>query len=467
VALVVRAGRPVEGLRAAGARNGREDLERRVVEDRRRVALDAKTGKYRWHYQATPEDSFDFDNTQQIVTADLVINGEKKHVLMQASKNGVFYVLEGATGKVLSATLFVPTANWMTGFDANFRPILNPEANYGKIGKGFHVVPSAGGAHSWHPMAFNPGTGLMYIPATYGSFPLVAEAGAKMGNQLLSINVAKRPDDPAPKLEGAGSYLLAWDPVNKKEVWKQPQGSSRSGAMTTAGNLVFQGAVPRSGFSAFRADNGERVWTTNTQANIVGGSVSYAVDGEQYVAVVAAGQGGFGGGGYWAPNYARLLVYKLGGTAVLPEAAVYTPPPLNPPPEFGDEALLAKGQAQYTAHCASCHGTANEARVSSLFPDLRYAGPLWAPEAFKAIVIDGVLQDNGMVSFKKSLTPQDAEAIRAYVVRLAHQAKNAPPAPPRGFGAGPSAGPTGAPAPAAPAPGAAATPPAPPAAPHQ
>ena len=181
------------------------------------VALDARTGKYRWHYLATPLDSFAYDNTQQIVTVDLVINVERKHVLMQAPKNGVFYVLEAATGKVLSADLFVPTANWMTGFDENFRPILNPEANYGAFGdRGFHVVPSAGGAHSWHPIAFNPDTGLMYIPTNYSSFPLVAEAGAKMGNQLLSINVGKQPKDPAPQLEGAGSYLLAWDPGARK-----------------------------------------------------------------------------------------------------------------------------------------------------------------------------------------------------------------------------------------------------------
>jgi quinohemoprotein ethanol dehydrogenase len=419
------------------------------------VALEAKTGKYRWHYQATPEDSFDFDNTQQIVTADLVVDGEKKHVLMQASKNGVFYVIEGATGKVLSATLYVPTANWMTGFDASFRPILNPEANYGKIGKGFHVVPSAAGAHSWHPMAFSPDTGLMYIPTNYGSFPLVAEAGAKMGNQLLSINVGKQPGDPAPKLEKAGSYLLAWDPVNRRQVWQQPQGSSRAGVMTTAGNLVFQGSTPRS-FSAFRADTGERVWTTETQANIVGGSASYEVGGEQHVAVVAAGQGGFGGS-YWAPNHARLLVYKLGGKVVLPAAEVYTAPALNPPPEFGDEAQIALGQAKYNAHCAACHG--NDGRVSSVFPDLKYAGALYSAEGFKAIVIDGVMQANGMVSFRKVLSPQDAEAIRAYVTRLAHQAKNAPPGSPFGPRAAPPA--------AAPAPATAPTAPAPPTAPHQ
>jgi PQQ-dependent dehydrogenase (methanol/ethanol family) len=417
------------------------------------VALEAKTGKYRWHYQATPQDSWDFDNTQQIVTADLVIGGQKKHVLMQASKNGVFYVIEAATGKVVSADLYVPSANWLTGFDASFRPILDPRANYGGHDRGFHVVPSAGGAHSWHPMAFNPSTGLMYIPTNFSSFPLVAEAGAKMGNQLLSINVAKRPADPPPKLEGGGSYLLAWDPINRKEVWKQRQGSSRSGAMTTAGNLVFQGSAPRS-FSAFRADNGERVWTTDTQANIVGGSASYEVDGEQYIAVVAAGQGGFGGS-YWAPNHARLLAYKLGGKATLPEMIAYTPPVLDPPANFGDDTLLARGEAKYNEHCATCHG--NDGRVSSVFPDLRYAGALHGAEAFKAIVIDGVLTPNGMVSFKQVLSEQDAEAIRAHVVRLANHAKNnpqltqqgAPGAPPPAAAPAPAASPaTPAPAPA-------------------
>ena len=307
------------------------------------VALDASTGEYRWHYQTTPEDSWDFDNTQQLVTADLMIDGVERHVVMQAPKNGVFYVIEVATGEVLSADLYVPTANWMLGFDENFRPIINPEANYGAFGdRGFHVVPSAGGAHSWHPMAFNPDTGYMYIPTNYGSFPLVAEAGAKMGNQLLSINVGKRPQDPAPELEGAGSYLLAWDPVAKEAVWQQRQGGSRSGVLTTAGNLVFQGTSD-STFSAFRADTGDRVWTTDTQSGIVGGAASYEIDGEQYIAVVA-GQSRRGAG-YWAPNYARLLVYKIGGTATLPEMISYTPPELNPPENFGSPELLAQGES--------------------------------------------------------------------------------------------------------------------------
>jgi quinohemoprotein ethanol dehydrogenase len=410
------------------------------------VALDADTGEYRWHYQATPQDSWDFDNTQQLVTADLVINGVKRHVVMQAPKNGVFYVIDAATGEVLSADLFVPTANWMLGFDEKFRPILNPEANYGAFGdRGFHVVPSAGGAHSWHPMAFNPDTGLMYIPTNYSSFPLVAEAGAKMGNQLLSINVGKRPQDPAPELQGAGSYLLAWDPVQRKPVWEQRAGSSRAGVMTTAGNLVFQASG--ASFKAFRADTGEEVWSADTQSGIVGGSVSYEIDGEQYVAVVSGQGGGRGPNSYWAPNYARLLVYKLGGQAVLPEMVSWTPPTLNPPANFGDAATLAEGEANYNAHCASCHG--NNGRVSSLFPDLKYAAALNAEALFKAIVIDGVLQNNGMVSFRDQLTPAQADSIRAYIVSLANEEKNNPP-PAFGGGAG---GPPQAPAPApAPAP---------------
>ncbi len=387
------------------------------------VAVEAKTGKYRWHYQATPQDSWDFDNTQGFATADLVINGETKHVVMQAPKNGVFYVVEVGTGKVISADLFVPSANWMTGFDDNWRPILNPDANYGAFGdRGFHVVPSAGGAHSWHPMAFSPDTGYMYIPTNYSSFPLVAEAGAKMGNQLLSINVGKRPQMDPPQLEGGGSYILAWDPVARKPVWEQRMGGSRAGLLTTGGNLLFQGTAQNT-FSAFRADTGEQVWTTQTQANVVGGAASYEVDGEQYVAVVA-GQGG-GRGGYWAPNYARLLVYKVGGTAVLPEPVSYTPPALNPPAVFGDDALLAKGEQHYNEHCGSCHG--NSGRVSSLFPDLKVAAALNSAELFKAIVVDGILQNNGMVSFASVLTPDDAESIRAYVVKLSNDAKNAPP----------------------------------------
>ena len=383
------------------------------------VALDAETGEYQWHYQAVPRDSWDYDNTQQIVTADLMIRGLQRHVVMQAPKNGVFYVIDAETGQPYSADLYVPTANWLTGFDENFRPIINPEANYGAEGStGFHATPSFSGAHNWHPMAFNPDTGLMYIPTTYSSYGFVAEAGAKMGNQLLSIRAGDQPESPPPELQGAGSYLLAWDPVQRVPVWEQRIASSRTGILTTAGNLVFQSTGNT--FKAFRADTGEEVWSTDTQSGAVGGAVSYAIDGEQYIATVS---GQSSGGGYWAPNYARLLVYKLGGTATLPEMISYTPPELNPPENFGDAELLALGETHYTDFCSSCHGT-GVGRVSSLFPDLRYAAALNNDALFRSIVIDGALQNNGMVSFADQLSAEDAEAIRAYMVSLANAAKD-------------------------------------------
>ena len=164
------------------------------------VAIDAKTGQYVWHYQETPAESFDFDSTAQITTADLVINGEKRHVVLHAPKNGIFYVLDAQTGKFISGKNFVPTVNWMSGFDANGRPILNPEANYAKTGKGFYLVGFQ--SHVWNPMSFSPQTGLVYLPTNYGSYPYVAELGAKMGNQLLGINIRKRPEGTAPKTTG-------------------------------------------------------------------------------------------------------------------------------------------------------------------------------------------------------------------------------------------------------------------------
>ncbi len=205
------------------------------------IAIDAKTGHYVWHYQETPSESFDFDSTAQITTADLLINGEKRHVVMHAPKNGIFYVLDAHTGKFISGTPFVPKVNWMSGFDANGRPILNPEANYAKTGKGFYLVGFQ--SHVWNPMSFNPQTGLVYLPTNYGSYPYVAELGAKMGNQLLGINIRKRPEGTAPTLEGPRSYLVAWDPVKQKEAWRQTEGTARAGTMTTAGNLVFQGTA--------------------------------------------------------------------------------------------------------------------------------------------------------------------------------------------------------------------------------
>jgi alcohol dehydrogenase (cytochrome c)/quinohemoprotein ethanol dehydrogenase len=221
-------------------------------------------------------------------------------------------------------------------------------------------------------------------------------------------------------------FLLAWDPVKQKEAWRVPHGAGRSGGtLATAGNLVFAGNSENE-FAAYRADSGAKLWQSDTQTGTMAGPVSYTVDGEQYVAVVAGFRTGGAGGGYYAPNYSRLLVYKLGGTARLPEAVPFPAPVLNPPASFGTPEQLARGSQLYGQLCSTCHGSDGLSR--GMFPDLRYSGALASDAAFRAIVIEGALSKNGMVSFRSAMSTADAEAVRAFVVSRAHAALPAQPA---------------------------------------
>jgi quinohemoprotein ethanol dehydrogenase len=266
----------------------------------------------------------------------------------------------------------------------------------------------------------------VYIPTMEISYPFVVthEDDNPMG-QKLSISFAgsaKMLKDPK-ALNVSNVFLLAWDPVKQKEAWRVSLNKGRSGgALATAGGVVFSGNSDLEEFAAYRADTGERLWGQSAQTGVLAGPSTFEVDGEQYVAVVA----GFRqSGNYWAPNYSRILVYKIGGTAQLPEAAPILPPVLNPPPAFGTPEVIARGQELYGRFCGTCHG--NDGLSRGMFPDLRYAGAINSPEAFKAIVVDGALTPNGMVSFAKALKADEPEAIRAYLVAKAHAAKKAPP----------------------------------------
>ncbi len=405
------------------------------------VAVDAKTGRYKWHYQTVPAEGFDYDNTSPLTVADIVVNGQKKHVVMQAPKNGVMYVIEVATGKVVSADPFVPTINWATGFDQskNWAPIMNPDADYARTGKGFYVVPSR--AHAWSSQAYNPNTGLLYIPTSYGVGSFVAEPGAKiLGNQLVDVSLGKRPDASIvrPVIEGAGSYLAAFDPVKRKVVWTQRAASGSAGTLTTAGNLIFQGAAGQK-LAAMRADTGEIIWTTPTQGNVVPGPISYSIDGVQYLALISSASTGFAA----ANGTNHLLVYKLGGKVVMPPAPPMLPQVLNPPENFGDDATRARGEDLYQQSCSGCH---EGGRMFTGYPDLNYTVALNNAALFKGIVYDGALRENGMIPFNKSLSVEQIEAIRSYLTSRANELKNNPPRPP-----GP---PAGAPPPPPPAPAA-------------
>lgn len=388
------------------------------------VALNPDTGKYIWHYQGTPGETWDFTQTQPIILATLPIDGQPRKVLMQAPKNGFFYVIDRETGKLISAKGFVPQS-WTTGVDpATGRPIEVPEARY-RTGTAL-VTPSALGAHNWHPMAFSPKTGLVYLPAQEVPFAYQNDAGYKHKQGAWNIAVVaalNAPPNNAAQTRATRAILkgqlLAWDPVKQREVWRvQYDGPWNGGALATAGNLVFQGNA-KGKFQAFDATTGKTVWSFDAQTGVMAGPVSYTVDGTQYIAVSA----GYGGAYPLSTGYVdgpqriqpngRMLVFKLGGTAKLPPYDAPALAPANPPSDKFTPQQIAQGADIFEGNCGLCHGAG--ARSSGLVPDLRRSGALSDREAWAAVVHGGILKDRGMVSFAKWFKPAEIEAVRAYV----------------------------------------------------
>jgi quinohemoprotein ethanol dehydrogenase len=399
------------------------------------VAVNAETGEYAWHFQETPEDRWDFDSNAQITLADVEIAGVKRRVALHAPKNGYFYMLDAKTGEFISAGSFVPQ-NWTTGIDPKTgRPAINPEARYEKTGKPFVSLPGAAGAHSWQPMSFSPATGLVYIPANLAGFPYAAakdwkadDIGFQTGQDgaLVAMPADKAARDGA--LAATTGALIAWDPVRQKAAWTVAQkGPWNGGTLATAGNLVFQGDAAGN-FIAFSADKGNKLWSFAAQSGIIAAPMSYAVDGEQYVAIMV------GWGGVWdvatgvlakksgaAQNISRLLVFKLGAKGTLPAVPPMAERVLDPPPFTGTPEQVAKGAGLYARYCSVCHGDA--AVAGGLVPDLRHSGVIAQGEALNMIVLDGALKHNGMVSFKSALKAEDSEAIRQYLIKRANEDK--------------------------------------------
>ncbi len=404
------------------------------------VALRPDTGEYVWHYQTTPGESWDYTATQHIILADLVIDGQPRKVLMQAPKNGFFYVLDRATGKLISAKPF-STVNWASGVDpASGRPIMNPDALYGQTGKPWFAMPGPLGAHNWQPMSYSQQTHWVYIPAQDIPFAYADDKNFAPNpmtfNLAIDISAAALPQEPKAKAQVLASvrgYLKAWDPATNKEVWRVEQpGAWNGGVLSTAGGLVFQGNAAGF-FNAYAADTGAALWSFAAQTGIIAAPISYSVGGQQYVAVVA----GWGGAypltageiahkGSLPQNHSRVLAFRLGGSAQLPPLPPLPPPP-KPPARFGDPAQAPMGKLLYAGYCSVCHGEA--AVAAGVLPDLRWSPVLPKPDAWKRVVLEGSRAKNGMVSFAQVLTPELAELIRAYVVGRANDTYAQPPAP--------------------------------------
>jgi quinohemoprotein ethanol dehydrogenase len=400
------------------------------------IAVNADTGDYVWHYQATPGDSWDFDSTQTLTLADLTIGGANRKVIMQASKNGFFYVLDRASGKLISAKNYVPVT-WASGIDPTTgKPIEINDPHYVKGPA--QMYPSSFGGHNWHPMSFSPKTGLVYIPAqevpgVYGTDDKYAYQPGEW-NTATNTTLNSLPTDPkirAAMKNAFKGYLIAWDPIAQKEVWRAAhKGPWNGGTLATAGNLVFQGTADGH-FNAYDATNGQPLWSTETYTSTLAGPMTYTVDGEQYVAV-GAGFGsvfylvaGFAVDHTGTPDNGRILVYKIGGKATLPKPSLTQIAMPKPPAATAPAATAMAGHGAYNAHCLVCHGY--NAIGGGVIPDLRYSPLIADPAGFKGVVLGGSRKSNGMVSFAKVLSPADAEAVRAYIITEANAGYTPPP----------------------------------------
>ncbi|ACG79521.1 glucose dehydrogenase [Phenylobacterium zucineum HLK1] len=393
------------------------------------LALKPDTGDYVWHYQTTPGESWDYTATQHIILADLSIGGQPRKVLMQAPKNGFFYVIDRATGQLISAKNYT-NITWATGVDPKTgRPIETPQARY--QGEANLQIPGPLGAHNWQPMAFNPKTGLVYIPTNVTPFAYTDDTGFsyKPGAWNVGVDFLTNalPTDAA-TLKALTAMIkgqiVAWDPVQQKAVWTVDHPYFwNAGVLTTAGGLVFQGAAEGQ-FSAYDAAKGTKLWTYKTGNGIIAAPMTYELDGEQYVAVMV----GVGGGGQISAPASmpqrprlpgRLLVFKLGGKAQAPAF----PEPARPEidlamiqPSSGD---TKNGFAVFHQHCQVCHGPNAS---GAWLPDLKASPMLMTADNWKGVVIDGASASRGMASFAKYLSPKDAEDVRAYVIQEARNA---------------------------------------------
>jgi quinohemoprotein ethanol dehydrogenase len=423
------------------------------------VALNASTGEYVWHYQATPGDRWDYDNTPHIMLATLKLAGADRKVLMQASKNGFFYVIDRKSGELLSADAFVEV-NWATGVDMKTgRPIENTKlVDYSET-KGVLVFPSAVGAHNFNPMSLSAKTGLVYIPTVHAGM-MLAEGPkdapynpGRMNNRIQvgfssqlaapeSLPPVLRPlADPKflktqPSIEMSAA-LKAWDPVARKVVWSVPMPSfmDHGGVLSTGGGLVVMGGLDGK-LRVYSDADGKLLKEIEVGTPMIAAPSTYTVDGVQYIAILA----GSGGGGWntWFPGNAaaikgnanRILAFRLDGgvTPVPPDLPAVAPIP-EPPAQAGTAADIAAGAKLFATNCSSCHNNVPRGPV----PDLRSSAVIRDAASFKAVVHDGGLQTRGMPRWDDRLSEAEVEQIRVHAISVARDAyaaqqKNAPAA---------------------------------------
>ena len=410
------------------------------------IAIDVTTGRMAWYFQEVPEERWDYGATQKFVLADLKIAGKPRQVLMQAPKDGFFYVLDRATGEVLAAKPYA-FVNWTRGLDAQGRPLPSTAGDYTAAPK--LVFPGMAGAHNWQPMSFDPLTGLVYIPAIEAPMVFIETSKRPVGEIQGTFTVAGVPPEAysPPELRSlfgrlppltelaAGiaapprtrGVLKAFDPVQGRVVWEQEGvGQWDGGVLSTGGGLVIRGdAAGR--LNVYAAQGGALLKVVEVGTSIMAAPMSFEAGGEQFISVMA----GYGGGGGFAftpetaaatyGNAGRIVTFRLNGGPVPRPPRVVPPPFPKPPDRERTAAVIHRGEVLYNRYCARCHPGVGASRDPTLLPDLRRASA--ATDAlFYDIVLDGVYAQKGMAGFNDVLSRSDAAAIHAYVVEQAWQA---------------------------------------------
>ena len=251
------------------------------------LALNADTGKITWHYQFTPHDAWDYDGVNEMVLADLNIDGKQTPVLMHANRNGFFYVLDRANGKLLSAKQFVDNVNWATGIDLKTGMPIEAAGNAKRPGmkrKASDICPNLIGAKNWMPMSYDPQTGYVYLPTMNLCMDMEGiQPEYKRGTFYLAVNFDLGKVGPG----GYGGGFKAYDPVKQETVWfNKDELPYTGGALSTAGGLVFHGDL-KGWVKALDAKTGKTLWSFNAGSGISQSPISYVIDGKQYIAVVS------------------------------------------------------------------------------------------------------------------------------------------------------------------------------------
>jgi len=379
------------------------------------IALNASTGEYVWHYQTVPEDSWEYNANMNIVLADLEIDGKQRNALLIAPKNGFHYVLDRLTGELIAADKFAKV-NWATHINLETgRPVHSPDAEYwNRPDEAVAVWPNMWGAHSWNPMAFHPELKLVYIPVIDVPSIVTGYEGGDFDDTLeLTTLVDGKRFDPG--------KLVAWDPETNSQRWSVGYDLPfNGGVLATGGNLVFQGDA-HGRFNAYRANDGEQLWSVATGSNITAAPVSYSVDGEQFVLVPVGAGGGIqfvypemhAGDNVGGPT--RLMAFALGEDSSLPEITVPRRPLPDQPELDASAQEIESGQNLYGWNCKGCHGKNAVARAGGSVPDLRFATKDTHAN-WQKIVHDGSRRNRGMPSF--DLDADEIEAVRKYVLSL-------------------------------------------------